>query len=360
MKQLSDPIKIGGLSLKNRLIRSATYEYDGADETGNLTQQMENIWLPLAKGGVAAIITGQMAAGFGGLVGPSMTRTQGPEFVPKMQAILAKLKPYDCRVIVQINNAGAKGIPNTPGGTVASPSGVAFYPDRPAHAMTADEIHSVTEDFARAAAACKAAGADGVQIHAAHGYLLSEFLSPATNQRTDQYGGSIENRARFLLEVYDAMRAAVGKDYPIWIKINGDDLTDPGITTEEFLWVCRQLEARGIDAIEVSGGVGLTPKSSSVQPVPGEEREAYFSAPATALAQVVSVPVITVAGHRQPARILKALEDTGAVAASLCRPFIREPALAARWLQGDDAPATCISCSKCFRPEGNFGCKMDL
>jgi 2,4-dienoyl-CoA reductase-like NADH-dependent reductase (Old Yellow Enzyme family) len=216
--------------------------------------------------------------------------------------------------------------------------------------MTEDEIRAVTQDFVNAALLCKEAGVDGVQLHAAHGYLLSQFLSPCYNTRTDAYGGSIENRARLLFEVYDAVRAAVGDDYPIFIKINASDLEDGGLTEAESTWVCQQLDARGIDAVELSSGVGLSRNSRPSPKIPDEEAEGCFAAPAQALAEVIGAPVISVGGYRTPAIIERFLNEGNIAAIALCRPLIREPALAARWQAGDTRKADCISCSKCFIP----------
>jgi 2,4-dienoyl-CoA reductase-like NADH-dependent reductase (Old Yellow Enzyme family) len=217
--------------------------------------------------------------------------------------------------------------------------------------MRLDEIRAVVAAFADAAARCKQAGADAVQIHAAHGFLLSAFLNPYFNKRTDAYGGNIECRARIVLEVYAAVRKAVGNEYPVWIKINCKDLTEPSINPTEFQWVCSELDKRCMDAIEVSGGAMISPQSAPAPLINKEEDEGYFAREALQVAGTVSASVISVCGYRTPDMIETWLNQGKIEAISLCRPLICEPDLVGRWERGDRKKARCVSCSKCFNPE---------
>jgi len=194
-------------------------------------------------------------------------------------------------------------------------------------------------------------GFDGVQIHAAHSYLLSQFLSPAYNHRRDAYGGSIENRARMLVEVVQAIREGVGEDYPFLVKMNSRDFLEGGLELEDALQAGAMLKGVGIDAIEVSGG---TFASGDLMPIrrgiATEGDEAYFKHEARAFKERISLPIILVGGIRSFSIAEKIVDDHSADYISMCRPFIREPGLINRWQSGDLRKAACLSDSKCLRP----------
>jgi 2,4-dienoyl-CoA reductase-like NADH-dependent reductase (Old Yellow Enzyme family) len=185
-----------------------------------------------------------------------------------------------------------------------------------------------------------------VQIHAGHSYLLSRFLSPIFNHRTDEYGGSVNGRARFLFEAYREIRKCVGQNYPVLVKINYSDIAEGGISEADVLWYCKELDRRGIDAIEVSAGIGADKASSSIQG--GRTDEAFNSEYALRLSHEINAAVISVGGYRSPEKINEVLNAGNIAAVSLCRPLIREPGLPNRWQSGDLSKVACISCGKCF------------
>jgi 2,4-dienoyl-CoA reductase-like NADH-dependent reductase (Old Yellow Enzyme family) len=189
-----------------------------------------------------------------------------------------------------------------------------------------------------------------VQLHGAHGYLINQFLSPLTNRRGDEYGGSVENRCRFLLEVCRAVRAAVGKDYPVMIKLSGCDFLDGGLSAEDALDVARALDREGIDAIEVSGGTGAsgsrTPVRTGIETI---EQEGYNLPLAKGIKAVAGCPVLVVGGFRS-VEVAEQAVAAGLDGIALSRPLIWEPDLASRWQGGDTSKARCISCNGCFRP----------
>jgi 2,4-dienoyl-CoA reductase-like NADH-dependent reductase (Old Yellow Enzyme family) len=343
-KQLFEPVTLGGISCKNRLVRSATFEAGGAVR-GAITPLLKTVYEELADGGIGTIITGTMCVSPTGAFSKGMVQVQDPSFPAAFSDIVKMLHEKDCRIVAQINHSGSRTNPKMlPEGMLP----LAPSDSDKTQAMTIEQIHQTVQDFAVCAKICKDAGADGVQLHAAHGYLASEFLSPFFNRRTDEYGGPIENRARFLFEMYEAARAAVGPEYPLWIKINREDLTDPGMTEAEFQWVCEELDRRGINAIEVSCGLSETRDSKSFRPVPNEEAEAYNAQAAVDLATKVKATVISVGGYRTPAIIDKWLNAGGIEGISISRPLILDPALPNRWKSGDLAKPKCISCNKCF------------
>jgi 2,4-dienoyl-CoA reductase-like NADH-dependent reductase (Old Yellow Enzyme family) len=216
-------------------------------------------------------------------------------------------------------------------------------------AMTQREIKETVQAFARAADRVKRAGFDAVQLHGAHGYLINQFLSPLTNKRTDKYGGPIENRARFLFQVFRAVRKNMGKDFPVLIKLNAKDFVRGGFHERDALFVAKHLDRMGMDAIELSGG---TPAAGNLGPartkIRKADEEAYFLPLAKKIRKQVSVPIILVGGIRSLKGVNAVLKSGAADLVSMARPLIREPRLIRRWQKGDAKKATCISCNQCF------------
>lgn len=358
MKTIFEPVDIGGLTIKNRLIRSATQE-GSASQDGNITPELLSIYENLAAGGVGAIITSMVSVDENARVFPQMIKAYGDDFVPEFSQLAAVVHKHNCALIVQLAHCGAKAQPYN-GAAPLAPSPFSVPHQNPASAITLPQIQSISQSFAQAALRCKQAGANGVQIHAAHGYLLSEFLSPIFNKREDDYGGSLANRARIVFEVYHKIRETVGVDYPIFIKINSEDRVDGGFTLEECTQVCKELERQGINGIEVSSGLGLSRESAPAPKIKSAEEEGIFAQNALSIASQLSIPVISVGAYRTPQIIESWLNKGNIQAVSLCRPLISEPDLPNRWKQGDRVKARCISCNKCFHTEGGFGCKVSF
>jgi 2,4-dienoyl-CoA reductase-like NADH-dependent reductase (Old Yellow Enzyme family) len=217
--------------------------------------------------------------------------------------------------------------------------------------MTPEDIREVTEAFGLAAQRAKAAGFDGVQIHAAHGYLLSQFLSPFYNKRFDDYGGTVENRYRVLGQVLKKVRATVGDDFPVLVKLNSQDFLEGGLRLEDSVKIGGWLQEDGIDAIELSGGTLKSgPLSPSRSDITTEEHEAYFVDGAKAFKKKVTVPLLLVGGIRSWPVAERIIEQGIADYISMSRPFIREPGLIRRWQGGDLRPAFCLSDNQCFGP----------
>jgi 2,4-dienoyl-CoA reductase-like NADH-dependent reductase (Old Yellow Enzyme family) len=211
-------------------------------------------------------------------------------------------------------------------------------------ALTGAEIEDLVVRFAAAAALCQEGGFDGVQVHAAHGYLISQFLSPRSNLRGDQWGGSLENRARFLLEVVRATRKAVKPGFAVAVKLNSADFQRGGFAFEDSLQVAQWLEAEGVDLIEISGGTYEQPKLLGLEGMePAEQqnvaastlaREAYFVDFAKAMKETVKVPLMITGGFRSRAAMEEALRQGAGEVIGLGRPLCAEPDGAARLLAG--------------------------
>ncbi|MDR0550069.1 MAG: NADH:flavin oxidoreductase [Deltaproteobacteria bacterium] len=344
-----NPFKIGALTAKNRLVRSATFEF--AADNGRVTAPFINHYRELAEGGVGLIISGMAAIRPGAAVGPIQLDVSNPNFCQDLAQVIQFTKERQALFFVQLNHAGYRtGWPRGDRlGVMAKQEGETFF-----QMATAEDLKAIALDFAKAARNCREGGADGVQIHAAHGFLISSFLSPYFNQRSDAYGGPMANRGRLLREVLAAIRAAVGPDYPVGVKLHFNDGVNPSTTPDECLELCQSLVKEGLDLIEVSSGVNGGGGSDSYSPLSREE--GYFQAGAAYLAARLSVPVVSVGGYRTLDFIEKTLNDTAIAAVAMCRPYIREPDLPRRWELTDPSPAFCVSCNRCFRSKDVISC----
>ncbi len=360
MATLFESSTINGMRLKNRLVRSATWEGMCADD-GRPTAKLAACYRELARGGVGLIISGFAYVRPDGKQMSGKMGIHADAFQESFEGLTAAVHGADGKIAIQLVHAGGQAGSAAAGRQPLAPSAVAVaqFPEEPAE-LTQDEIDAIVAAFAAGARRARAWGFDAVQLHGAHGYLINQFLSPLTNRRTDGYGGGIENRSRFLREVYQAVRAAVGADYPVMIKLNAADNLEGGLEVEDALAAAQTLDALGIDAIEVSAG---TPASGDRSParlkINAPEKEAYHLTLAGRIKAAVSCPVMVVGGFRSFEVAEQAVAAGGMDYVALSRPLIREPDLPARWMAGDRAPARCISCNGCFKPgleEGGIYC----
>ena len=240
MVLLFTPQTFGHLTLPNRLVRSATAERM-ADDDGHPRPEMVALYQALARGGVGLIISGHMYVHPSGKAHPEMTGIYADELVPSLRKLTRAVHKEGGLVAAQINHAGRKNDPSLKLEPIA-PSAVedSRISKRTSRALTAAEIEDLIDAFGQAARRARQAGFDAVQIHSAHGYLNSQFLSPLTNHRTDEWGGSLPNRMRFLQRVVDSVRRYVGEDYPIFTKLGMMDGIEGGLTLEEGSQVDRK------------------------------------------------------------------------------------------------------------------------
>lgn len=353
MKSLFNQTQLAGLKLKNRFIRSATY--DGmADKQGHMTNELFQVYENLAKGGVGAIITGLTYVSDLEESYPGQMGIYDDSFIEEYKKLTAMSHSYDAKIFLQLACLGSQTVPSTGGKVMWGPSAVQdlFYKTTPQE-MTTQDIFSVQEAFSNAALRAKEAGFDGVQMHVAHGYLLSKFLAPYYNRRTDSYGGDIENRAKIVFETYQAIREKVGAEYPVLVKINCEDFMDQGMSFADCKYVCNKLVELGINAIEISGGIPSSrPNEGTIRTIKAAEQESYFNPYAAEIAKEINVPVILVGGNRELTALTDIVNQTAIEYISLSRPLIRESDLIKRWQDGELSSAKCISCNKCFRLGG--------
>jgi 2,4-dienoyl-CoA reductase-like NADH-dependent reductase (Old Yellow Enzyme family) len=350
MSKLFEKTEINGMVLRNRFVRSATWE-GMAGEDGSCTSKVVAVMESLAEGNVGLIITGHAYVLPEGQAGPWQLGVYKDEFIPGLAEMTTAVHDRGGAIALQISHAGFFANPKLIGGTPAGPSNVAGFVKTPRLAMTRQEIEDVVAGFGQAASRAKKAGFDGIQIHAAHGYLLSQFLSPAFNKRTDVYGGSIEQRVKIIVDVLRAIRRQVGAGYPVLMKMNSRDFLEDGLNLESSVRAGAILSEEGLDAIELSGGTLVSGEHNpSRTGILTEEKEAYFRDAARAFKENIDIPLMLVGGIRSFTVAEDIINSGIADYISMSRPFIREPNLVGRWASGDRAKATCLSDSKCFLP----------
>ena len=349
MTPMFEPMSMGNLALENRFVRSATCE-GMADEKGGVTPTLINTLVAFAKGEVGLIISGHTNVEKRGCGGPGQMGLHEDSLLPGLKELTRAVHSAGGKIVVQLAHQGIWAVPEFSGMEPLGPSDLHIDGGTDARAMTAPEIQETVKSFADAAHRAKEAGFDGVQIHAAHGYLLGEFLSPFYNKRRDAYGGPVENRARMLMEVLEAIREKVGRDYHVMAKTNADDYLEDGFTTADMLRVCTMLEARGIEAVELSGGTS-DPQSTYGPARPGKKSpEAWYAGASKLLKETIGVPVILVGGIRSFATAQKLVSEGVCDGVSLSRPLVRQPDVIRRWRLDNTEKPTCLACNGCFGP----------
>jgi 2,4-dienoyl-CoA reductase-like NADH-dependent reductase (Old Yellow Enzyme family) len=351
---LFQPVAIKGLELRNRFVRSATFEGMATDE-GLPTRQLKDLYCRLAEAEVGLIITcgatiepWQNRPGTLGMLSPPAMYHD--RFVEPWLGLTEAVHARGARLAMQIGHLGRQDVPQLRGSSPLAPSAVPLEQSGVTpREMTRAEIRDVVESFGQASRRVREAGFDAVQFHGAHGNLITNFMSPFTNRRTDRYGGSVANRARFAVEVIQRAREMVGPDFPLLMKISLDDYVDGGLRAGDAIEMAAVLAAAGLDCIEVSGGtLSESPGRIAVKGVSKTSQEAYFQGHAKALKRRVDIPVILVGGMRTPVVMEEALRQDAADFIAMSRPFIREPELLSRWKLGDRQGAKCVSCNQCF------------
>jgi 2,4-dienoyl-CoA reductase-like NADH-dependent reductase (Old Yellow Enzyme family) len=348
MPTLFEPIIINGLTLKNRAVRSATWD-GAAEENGAATDGAVKLFSGLAKGQIGLIISGHAYVTTLGQGSPNQYGIHNDDMIPGLSRLTEAVHKEGGKIAAQITHCGINSGYLRRKGLVCQAVSNLTEIETPHKEMTEAEIEAIVGDFTRAARRAVSAGFDAVQLHGAHGFLMSEFLSPFFNRRTDQWGGNPENRRRFHIEVIKAVRNEIGKDYPLFIKLGGWEDMEGGLTLEEGIMAAQAMVEAGLDAIELSVGA----RGASRTAAQGAPEHPYFRKESAALKRAVHVPVMLVGGIRSLTTANDILSSGDADMISMSRPFIRQPDLLLRWQQGE-ADAKCISCSKCFPSEGNI------
>ena len=343
MSHLAESIQIRGTQFKNRIIKGAMSEAlaNALGQPNHLHFGLYEAW---AKGGLGCAITGNVMVDLRAKNEPGVVGVESERDLALLTQWAEVGKKHGMVQLVQLSHPGRQCPKGLNKETVA-PSAVPFSPMLATtfgtpRALREDEILDIIQRFAAAAAVCEKAGFEGVQLHGAHGYLISQFLSPLTNQRNDQWGGSVENRMRFLLEIYKAVRAATSDQFIIAVKLNSADFQRGGITEEDVITVFKAIDAAGIDLIEVSGGTYEAPAMAGAKEDKRKAstiaREAYFLDFADKIRKEVKCHLMVTGGFRTVEGMNAALDSGACEFVGIARPFAVETALADRLIAGQD------------------------
>lgn len=376
MTSMFEQIHIGGLKVSNRFVHSATCE-QMALEDGSVTEQIVKRYTQLAKGGTGLIIPGHMYVHPRGMAHQRQIGIHSDAMIPGLEELAAAVHAHGGKVVFQLAHGGRQSPKSIVGLAPLAPSGGGMDPvslNRPRQ-MDEGSIIETIDAFAVAAKRAAAAGADAVQIHAAHGYLINEFLSPFFNKRKDAWGGSDEGRFRILREIVLSVRDVLPESMPVLVKMNVNDFTPrSGIIPDLATVYAKWLVALGVAAVEVSCGTyygfqtirGEIPGAEIARALPAWMRlfarvkmkfqeaanryqEAYNLAAAASIRPVLNgCPLILVGGMRRLDQMNEVVAQGRADMISMSRPFIREPSLVRKFSEGTSDQSTCTSCNRCF------------
>ncbi len=344
MHTLFDQTNIGSIKLKNRIIRAAT-DVNLADEYGHIPEDFLDLNADLAKGGVGMVILGFTGVAPLDYRKTGLLKLSNDDVIEEYKKLADIMHGHGCPVIPQLGMGVYLKDKST--GTLATPDSkdediICIDPAD----MTHEDINTIKALFTEAAKRAKKAGFDGVQLHCAHGFLLDAFTNIHINKRTDDYGGSLENRYRIITEIIDAIKKEI-PEMPVLAKVNAGELKVNSKADPDCVKGCALLEKHGIDAIEISSN-GVIPAN-----IMAARNEGYFLPLAKDIRENVSCPLILTGGFRTVGRMEDYLNDEGIDYFSLSRPLIKEPELVARWAGEDFKPSACMSCLRCFKTYGH-------
>jgi 2,4-dienoyl-CoA reductase-like NADH-dependent reductase (Old Yellow Enzyme family) len=347
MSKLFEPYMIRDTLVRNRFMRSATTSAY-ANKEGIVNDTIIRHYESMSKGEVGLIVKGHLYIMDNGKAHNGMAGISNDKHIPKLKKLTDVVHKHEGHIVAQINHAGVVHQPDRAGPSEYSED------DWTAREMTTDEIEAIIEGFGDAAEKAKQAGFDGVQIHGAHGYLVSQFLSRSVNRRTDKWGGSLENRMRLLHEVYDEVRGRLGNN-PVLLKMNCDDFSPEGFMLDDSVKVAKTMAAKGIDLIEVSGGGRGRRQDLRARAKHPDYPELDFAGHTVKIRKAIKpTPMGLVYGFTKLETMQRAIANDLTDMVSLSRPFIREPGLI-KSMRNGQLEATCIRCDAC---RANFGVAM--
>jgi 2,4-dienoyl-CoA reductase-like NADH-dependent reductase (Old Yellow Enzyme family) len=354
MPKLSDPFLVKGLTLNNRLVMAPMVV--GMAEDFVPTQAHIEWYAQHARSGVGLVVVESCAIAPDGMILARQPGIWDDAQVPGLARLAQGIKAQGVPAVVQIVHGGARAVREDPAQERVGASPVALLPGPPPRELTEPELLEIIEAFARAARRAVEAGFDGVEVHAAHYYLLSQFLSPYSNRRTDRWGGDRAGRARLAVEVVKAVRRATGPDYPIFCRLHSQENLEGGMSTEDSIYFAQALEAAGVDLLDLSG-IGTSsmgewqgqPYLNSSSLLPKGAPGGSFGASAGRVRAAVGIPVITVGKLAEPGAAQAVLDRGQADLVALARPLIADPLVAEKLLAGrDEEIARCGECLACF------------
>ena len=336
-RTIFDETQLKYLKLKNRIFRGAVG--DQSFINGKISEEGFKLYDRLSKNDIGLIFTGYtMVSDYLQNDNYHTFRLDKDEYIPEFKKLVDLVHKNGAKFLMQLAHIGMNTVSKSE--TIYAPSSLPIpNQNRNSKEMTKEDILRIENNFAEAALRAKKAGFDGVEIHGAHFYLVSEFLSPLFNKRTDEYGGSDEKRARFLLEIIDKVREKVGKEYIVGLKINSEDADKNGITEEGFMKICLMAEKAGVDYIQISGIRWI--KERIDNPI--------YADIGSKLAEKIKIPVLILGGARNMEDLNNILNKSKIQLIGLVRPLICEYDLIKRWKNGEIKKSKCISCNTCLR-----------
>ena len=339
-KDIFDKTQIKKMKLKNRLFRGSVGDFCFL-KNGHITEEGLKLYEKLSDDGVGTIFTGYTTVSdYDQFENSGVFRIDKDEYIEEYKKLTSLVHKNNANILMQLVHLGGQTTSNVE--ITYSPSPY-VHPEtkKTSKEMSKEDILRIEDDFVKAAIRAKKSGFDGVEIHGAHFYLISEFLSPAFNKRNDEYGGNNENRARILVEIIEKMRKAVGNDFIISLKINCDDNIENGITEEGFIVACKLAEKAGVDIIQVSGMEWLKVKPKEKSPV--------FFERTKKIAEILNIPIILIGNVRDVDTIQNTLNNSKIEYVGLARPLICELDLVKKWKNGDMKKSKCVSCNTCLK-----------
>ncbi len=343
MSKLFEPFKINKLEIKNRFVRSATVDNLGRDKMVSEAQMA--FYREMVLGEIGLIISSGLFPSMDGWTAPGQLGIHHDDMLPSLKKLTDNVHRYGGKVAAQLMHAGWFGNPKTCGLQPVGPSAM-FNPTNKltCRELSAEEIYEHIEDFIQAGRRAYEAGFDAVQIHGAHGWLVSSFLSPATNLRKDEWGGTPEKRAGFVVRIIEGIRKLTGPDFPIMIKLGLKDYHPQGKTTAEGIASIKRFIQAGLDAVEVSEGV----EKEAFHHIRKDALNPYYIEECRQAKAAVNIPVILVGGMRQLSEIRQVVDGGIADAVSMCRPVIMDQHIVRKFRQGLAEASKCTSCNGCI------------
>jgi 2,4-dienoyl-CoA reductase-like NADH-dependent reductase (Old Yellow Enzyme family) len=344
MPNLFDPLTINTLHTKNRFVRSATM--DTLADQGMVTDDLVALYRELVEGETGLIITGGIYIRKDGQIVPGELAVDTDETIPSLKKLTDAVHQAGGKIVAQLLHAGWASHPLITGSQPLAPSPTVHpFTKVESRELSGEEILELIESYVGAAQRAVAAGFDAVQLHSAHGRLPCTFLSPAANRREDEWGGSVEKRARFLRLICRGIRARVGRDYPILVKLGLKDYHPEGKSLADGISTAKALESEGVDCIEVSEGF----EAELHYHIRRDEMSPYYTEECRQARQALSIPLIQVGGMRELKDMQSILDENIADAISMCRPFINNPHIVREFREKLTSESDCISCNDCFK-----------
>jgi 2,4-dienoyl-CoA reductase-like NADH-dependent reductase (Old Yellow Enzyme family) len=355
MPGLFDRLTVNKLGLRNRFVRSATM--DSMADDGMVSEKEIMLYRALGQGDIGLIVSHGLYPTKDGQCSPRQLSAHANEAIPSLKRLVTAVHEHGGTMAAQILHGGWMCSQEVTGLRPVGPSQV-VHPRSGAiiRQLSSDEIHELVDAYGSAAARVVEAGFDAVQLHGSHSWLISAFLSPATNKRDDEWGGSVHNRARFVREIYRSVRKRVGLDYPVLIKLGIKDYHPEGKTVAEGIEVAKLLQKDGFDAIEVSEGL----EQDFFHHIRRDGVSPYYLEECRQARRELSLPLILVGGMRTMQDMQSVLDDGVADAISMCRPFIMNPRLVRDFREGLSSSSGCTSCNECMTTmrEGQLRCVL--